>query len=444
MVKPFRKAIIILLAAFSFARGQEAGTRYVADDIAAVVGEEIILSSQVKLSILQAARERKINLGDTAALRQLSDEVLKGEISKKILVHHARESDVEITDEEVSELVNNQINELRSHYRSEDDFQRDLANAGQTLVGLREMYREQARDELLQQKFLQEHTHDFPRVKVSEEEARAFFESQVVGTRPEQVKFMHMLISPKPGEEALAKAKTRIDSIYKLLLDGADFAYLAERLSDGPSASNGGDLGYFSKGDMVKEFEAAAFTMRPGEVRMVKTKFGWHLLRVEARRRKEVRARHILAATEIKDADWERARLLAESIRQRVIEGESFFDLAKQYSTDSDKLFESPPFMDLNTLDQIIQDALRGKMTPLPDTTFLISDVTEVRPDGQLLILEMGRKAAAPYTFEEVRQQIIERLQQSKSVEAYVDKLREKTYVDIRFKGWKPDVGGIQ
>ena len=55
---------------------------------------------------------------------------------------------------------------------------------------------------------------------------------------------------------------------------------------------------------------------------------------------------------------------------------------------------------------------------------------------------EMERKAAAPYTFEEVRQQLIERLQQSKSVEAYVEKLREKTYVDIRFKGWTPDVGG--
>ncbi|MBN2289168.1 MAG: hypothetical protein JXQ83_07530, partial [Candidatus Glassbacteria bacterium] len=59
-----------------------------------------------------------------------------------------------------------------------------------------------------------------------------------------------------------------------------------------------------------------------------------------------------------------------------------------------------------------------------------------------LLVLEMERKPEAPLTFEDVRQQVIERLQQSKSIEAYVKKLREKTYVDVRFKGWKPDVSG--
>ncbi len=410
MGKTVKEFLVILLAAFALARAQEAGPRYIADDIAAVVGEEIVLSSEIKTAILLAVQEGNISLGDTAELKRLSNEILEMQISQKILVHHAKEAKVEVTDEEVSERVTNQINELRSHYRSEEEFQRDLASAGQTLVGLREMYREQARDELLSQKFLQDHTHDFPRVKVTEEEAREFFNNQVVRTRPEQVKFMHMVIEPKPGEQALAEAKTRIDSIYKMYMDGADFAYIAQRHSDGPSASNGGDLGYFSKGDMVKEFEEAAFSMVPGEVRMVKTKFGWHLIRVEARRQKEVRARHILAATEIGEEDWERARLLAESLRQRVLEGESFFKLVKEYSADADQLFESPPFMDLNTLQQDLQEILRGELNPMPDTTFRISEVIEVRPNGQLLVLEMDRKPEAPLTFEEVRQQIIERL----------------------------------
>ena len=443
MGKTVRKLLVILLAAFAVGRAQEAVPRHIVDDIAAVVGEEIILSSEIKTAILLAVQERNISLGDTAELKRLSDEILEMQISQKILVHHAKEAKVEVSEEKVSEMVTNQINELRSQYRSEEEFQRDLASAGQSLVGLREMYREQVRNELLSQKFLEDHTHDFPRVKVTEEEAREFFDKQVVGTRPEQVKFIHMVIEPKPGEQALAEAKTRIDSIYKMYLDGADFAYIAQRYSDGPSASNGGDLGYFSKGDMVKEFEEAAFIMVPGEVRMVKTKFGWHLIRVEARRQKEVRARHILAATEIGEEDWERARLLAESLRQRVLEGESFFKLAKEYSADADQLFESPPFRDLNTLQRNVQDVLRGELTLLPDTTFRISEVVEVRPNGQLLVLEMDRKAEAPLTFEEVRQRVIESLQQSKSIEAYVKKLREKTYVDIRFKEWKPGVGGI-
>ncbi|MEA2064374.1 MAG: peptidylprolyl isomerase [Gemmatimonadota bacterium] len=443
MVKNITIVLAVLLAAFCILQAQEAGDSYIADDIAAVVGDEIILSSQIKMNIIQMAQEQQISLADSAALNRLAEDILENEISDRILLHHARQSEVEITDDQVAELVQNHMADLRRRYRSEEDFRRDLAEAGQTLLGLKEMYREQAREELLRQGFLQEHSHDFPRVKISLDQAREFFDNNITGTRPEQIKFIHMVITPTPSEQALAKAKTKIDSVYKMLLDGADFGYLAENFSDGPSASDGGNLGYFSKGEMVKEFEEAAFSMTPGEVRMVKTKFGWHLVRVEARRQKEVRTRHILAMTEITDADWERAHLKAKSIRQRVLDGESFFELAKQFSQDKDQLYESPPWMNLNSLQDNIQAILSsGEMTPLPDTTFLISDVHEVRPNGQLIIQEMGRKPAALFTFEEVSQQIIKRLQQEKAIQAYVEKLREKTYVDIRFKGWYPDAGG--
>ena len=92
MTGTVRKVLVILLAAFALARGQQAVTRHIADDIAAVVGEEIILSSEVKTAILLAAQERKINLGDTTELNRLAEEILQGEISKKILVHHAKEA----------------------------------------------------------------------------------------------------------------------------------------------------------------------------------------------------------------------------------------------------------------------------------------------------------------------------------------------------------------
>jgi peptidyl-prolyl cis-trans isomerase SurA len=441
MNKSVGKVLTLLLALSAFAHArQEESSRYVVEDVAAVVGEEIVLSSEIKMAILRAIQERKLDMKDSVEMKRLSSEVLDAQISQKILVHHAKEANVEISDEEVSEMVDNQINELRKNYRNEEEFRRDLASAGQTMLSLREMYRAQARNDLLQQKYLQEHTHDFPRVKVNEEEARTFFDEQVTATRPEQIKFLHMLIEPTPSEEALAIAKTRIDSIYKLYLDGADFAYLAERHSDGPSAKDGGNLGYFPKGDMVKEFEDAAFTMQPREVRMVKTKYGWHLIRVEARRQKEVRARHILAATEVQETDWEKALLLAQSLRQRVIEGERFYTLAKEHNSDAEQLYESPPFMDLNSLQPNVRKVLNGKMTQLPDTTFLLSEVVEVRPNGYLLVLEMERKPEAPLTYEEVRQQVLERLQQSKSIEAYVEKLREKTYIDIRFQKWTPNV----
>jgi peptidyl-prolyl cis-trans isomerase SurA len=435
----------LLLAACSMAAAQEEnGQKLLLDDIAAVVGGEIILSSQIKMAVLQAAQQNKIEFSDTAALRQLSEEILNAEIASRVLLHHAKEAKIEITDDQVNQLVENRLNEMRRNFPSETAFQSALEEAGQTLLGLKEIYREQVREDILRQNYLQEHSHEFPRVKVSEEEAREFFESQPVGTNPEQVKYQHMIVAPKPGEKVLAEAKARIDSIYKLYQEGADFAYLAERHSDGPSAAKGGDLGFFSKGDMVKEFEEAAFDMRVGEVRMVKTKYGWHLVRVEARRQKEVKARHILAATEIGPEDWERAEQLAESLRQRVLEGESFYKLAKEYGEDTSELAESPGFVMLGNIQPVeLQNALYGPLTAVPNKARRISDPILTKPHGYLLVFEIERKKAAPLQFKEVSQRVINQLQQTKAIEAYIEELRKKTYIDIRFKGWTPLAGGL-
>ena len=414
------------------------------DDVAAVVGGEVILGSQIKVVVLQTAQQNKIAISDTAALRKLSEELLNAEIANKVLLHHAKEAKIEAPDDQVNQLVENRLNEMRRNFPSEEVFQQALKEAGQSLLGLKEMYREQSKEDILRQNYLREHSHEFPRVKVSEEEAREFFESQPVGDSPEQVKFQHMIIPPQPGEKVLAEAKARIDSIYKLYQQGADFAYLAERHSDGPSAAKGGDLGFFSKGDMVKEFEEAAFDMRVGEVRMVKTKYGWHLLRVEARRQKEVRARHILAATEITPEDWQRARQLAESLRQRVMDGESFYKLAREHGENTSDLAESPVFMMLDNVQPAqLRNALNGPLTQVPNTSKRISDPIQLKPNGYLLVLEIERKEAAALQFEDVSQRVINQLQQTKGIEAYVEDLRKKTYIDIRFKGWTPLAGGL-
>ncbi|HUU30462.1 MAG TPA: peptidylprolyl isomerase [archaeon] len=440
-----RMLVLVMLASvYSFAGAQTLEKRFVVDDIAAVVGDEIILSSEIKWMVLQTAQETGLSTSDTTGLRKLSDEVLDVEIGKKILLHHAKQAKIEVTDEEVARMVENNINELRRRYPSEDAFLRDVAAAGQTLSGLRDSYREQAREELMRQGYLREHSHEFPRVKVTEEEAREFFETQSIGNSPEQIKYQYLVISPRPGKDVLDQAETRIDSILKMYNNGADFGYLAEKYSDGPTAPKGGDLGFFSKGDMVKEFEDAAFDMKVGEVRKVKTKYGWHLIRVESRRQKEVRARNILAATEIKDADWERAYQLTDSLRQRVLTGDKFFKLAKEFSEETDNLSESPAFTILESLPQNVRQALRGKLTPVPGKPSRISEIVELKPTGYLLVLELERKEAAPFKFGDVSAQIMERLAQKKSIEAFVDKLRKKTYIDIRFKGWSPLAGGLE
>jgi peptidyl-prolyl cis-trans isomerase C len=96
----------------------------------------------------------------------------------------------------------------------------------------------------------------------------------------------------KPGEEEVHADHILVDneaqakSIIEQLDKGADFAALAKQYSKDPAAQNGGDLGWFKKGDMVPEFADAAFALKPGQWTQtpVKTQFGWHVIKVEGTR----------------------------------------------------------------------------------------------------------------------------------------------------------------
>ncbi len=105
---------------------------------------------------------------------------------------------------------------------------------------------------------------------------RAYRKSIALQPKREEVRARHILLKTEAAALAvLAEIK-----------GGADFADLAARKSTGPSARNGGDLGFFGPGQMVPAFSAAAFALKPGEVtqKPVKTQFGWHVIKLEERR----------------------------------------------------------------------------------------------------------------------------------------------------------------
>jgi peptidyl-prolyl cis-trans isomerase C len=100
---------------------------------------------------------------------------------------------------------------------------------------------------------------------------------------PEQVHARHILVKVDPKADATQKAAARkkIEDIQKQLKNGEDFSELAKKASDCPSNAKGGDVGYFGRGQMVKPFEDAAFSLKPGEVSgIVETEFGLHLIKV--------------------------------------------------------------------------------------------------------------------------------------------------------------------
>ena len=113
---------------------------------------------------------------------------------------------------------------------------------------------------------------------LTEEALRARHRAEAAARPPEEeIRASHVLVASEADARAV---------IAELGRPGADFAEVARRRSTDPGARNGGDLGFFKRGDMIPEFEQAAFAMRPGEVSAapVRTQFGWHVIRLEERR----------------------------------------------------------------------------------------------------------------------------------------------------------------
>ncbi|MGI9384421.1 MAG: peptidylprolyl isomerase [Methyloligellaceae bacterium] len=113
---------------------------------------------------------------------------------------------------------------------------------------------------------------------VTEADAKTLYDKQVASIKPEiELRARHILVKTE------AEARDVVEKVNR----GGDFAELAKSTSTGPSKTQGGDLGYFTKGQMVKEFEEAAFAMKPGDVsEPVKTQFGWHVIKIEDKRKK--------------------------------------------------------------------------------------------------------------------------------------------------------------
>jgi len=116
-------------------------------------------------------------------------------------------------------------------------------------------------------------------IDVSSEEARKYFEeNRSEFNQSEQVKARHILIKDDTG------AQDEIQSIQQELKQGADFEELARSRSEGPSAEEGGSLGYITRDRMVEPFSEAAFDLKVGETsEPVKTRYGWHLIQVTDR-----------------------------------------------------------------------------------------------------------------------------------------------------------------
>ena len=175
-------------------------------------------------------------------------------------------------DEDIEKQVKNQMEYIKNQYT--DNFEETLKNAG---------YEDEyaLEDELRLTYQRNKAVDDYLKDNIKEKDIKKYYEDEVVG----DISAKHILIKVKSDTdtEGLSDedAKKKANELIKKLNEGEDFAKLAKENSDDTgSAANGGDLGYFNKGDMVKEFEEAAFNLKVNEYTKepVKTTYGYHII----------------------------------------------------------------------------------------------------------------------------------------------------------------------
>lgn len=191
----------------------------------------------------------------------IKQRILQTMVSNQVLLQVAAENGIEITREEIErELAN-----IKANYPNEEAFLQVLEQVKYTLADLE-------KDISLQRSFDKLAEHFGKDETITEDEAKNYYQENLNRySSPEQVKAWHILVD----------SEEKSQEIYQQLTGGADFAQLAKEKSICPSSAQGGDLGFFGRGQMVAEFEYAAFQQEIGMIgEPIKTEFGWHIVKV--------------------------------------------------------------------------------------------------------------------------------------------------------------------
>lgn len=409
------------------------------DRIIAIVGKTPITLSRLEeeWNLLKAGGNvPKDSAGIQQAKRQLLDQIIKEEL----MVQQAqRDTNVKVTDQQVQSQADAAFQSQRAKFSSEDAFRRELQIAG---LGSPEAYRQFLVDRV-RRRLLQDGLEQYLRQKgqlrpipPTDNELKHYF-AQAKGQlprRPATVTFRQVVIRAKPDSSAVLSAKAKADSLLNQLRHGADFAQLAKRYSDDAgTATQGGELGWFRRGQMLKAFENVAFRLKPGQISdVVRTPYGFHIIQTEHVEPGEVQARHILISPEITEADILRAKFLADSVAAEIRNGVSVDSLAAIYNEPEldQTIFEEAARTDLPS--KQIQQAL-ADTTLKPGT--VVGPVQESSGPGTAyaVIKFLGAKSAGAYTFDELKELFQDQLAQQNAIDHYIATLRAATYVDVRW-----------
>ena len=424
------------------AGAQPVSSGQVLDGIAAVVGDQVVLRSEVDALSQQAAQGQPVDDAFwSRALDQLVDQ-------RVLVVKARRDTTINVPDEYVTEQLDARVEALAAQVGGEAQLE---AVYGRRMSEIKASLREDVRNELYAQQYRSRRLQE---VAITPGEVRAWFETIPVAERPEVpelVRVAHVVKVPKPNAAARQAARAKTQAIRdSILAEQATFEALADRNSQDPGntnrdgTQNGGRYDRFSLRDLVAEFSAAAAALEPGAIsEVVETQFGFHVIRLNSREGDRISFNHILIPISEEGSEtgvaFEELSVLRDSILTHNVPFEA---IARRHSEDAFSAYRGGFVADPRTRERDLRLEALGEGWKSNVDTLEIGEISEPSEiellDGTKavhVVLLQKRTPAHPlspdidyvilsdYALQDKRQEVFAE---------WVRRLRRDVYVDVR------------
>lgn len=408
----------------------------VIDEVLWVVGDEAILKSDVEQARLYYMMQGQQIEGEPYC-------VIPEQLAiQKLFLNQAIIDSVDVTDQEVLNAVEAEINDRIARIGSKEKMEEYFS---MSTLKMREELRETMRDRMVMERMQYKL---FENVTATPAEVRREFaqlKEEEIPFVPTQVEVQIITLNPEVPLEEIERVKAELREYTERINKGeAQFSTLAVFYSQDPgTARRGGELDFFGRGEMVPEFSAVAFNLTdPNKVsKIVETEFGFHIIQLIEKRGDRIRARHILRKPEVPTESFTKAMERLDSIAIDIRNGKMTFEEAVKFSEDkgtrkslglmSNEQTLSSRF-ELQELPQEVARAVYNMEVGEVSAPFVMVDKKgkEVCAIVKLKTRVEGHKATPTEDFQVVKDVIVGKMKEKKLVE-WIKEKQKTTYVRI-------------
>lgn len=303
--------------------------RELIDKILGTVGDEIILLSDIELQYQQMKMENE------SITEDFKCNLLEEMLTQKMYLQQAKRDSLVVGENEVEAELDRRIQYFIGMIGSQEQLEEYY---GKSISAIKNEFKKDIRNQLMSR---QMRAKIFETVKITPMEVKTFFDKIPKDSLPyfnAEVEVGQIVFKPKVSATQKQLAIDKIEGLEERIRAGEDFGLLALIYSEDPgSAQQNGLLGYVSRGQMVSEFEAAAFRLEPGEVsEIVETQFGYHLIKMLEMKGQRIKISHILVKPKITSFDMKDTRQRADSVKALLDENKLGFQEAVKLYTEDD------------------------------------------------------------------------------------------------------------